>query len=119
MPKMTKLAEWLTGLAVFFGIYAALVTKQIKHHFIDDFYFEIQIFPLICIVLLGVSVSDCAILLVSDQLLFLCKRQLYAVITVLYRTFTFNDCTEAAEELQKEIKEARADLRTKGMKFDD
>lgn len=70
MPKMTKLAEWLTGLAVFFGIYAALVTKQIKHQFVDDYYFEIQIFPLICIVLLGVSVSNCAILLVADQLIF-------------------------------------------------
>lgn len=60
MPKMTKLAEWLTGLTVFFGIYAALVTKQIKHHFVDDYFFEIQIFPLICIVLLGVSVISSA-----------------------------------------------------------
>lgn len=49
----------------------------------------------------------------------LCICQVYAVVTVLYRTLTFNECKEAAEELQKEIQEARADLRTKGMKFDD
>jgi dolichyl-phosphate mannosyltransferase polypeptide 3 len=40
------------------------------------------------------------------------------VTTVLYRTLTFNECTEAAEELQRQIKEARADLTKKGMKFD-
>lgn len=53
---MTKLGEWLLGLTVFFGIYAALVTKQIKHQFIDDFFFEVQILPLVLIALLGVSV---------------------------------------------------------------
>jgi dolichol-phosphate mannosyltransferase subunit 3 len=41
------------------------------------------------------------------------------VTTVLYRTLTFNECKEASDELQEEIKLARADLKTKGMKFDD
>jgi dolichyl-phosphate mannosyltransferase polypeptide 3 len=35
---------------------------------------------------------------------------------VLYRTFTFNDCPEAAKELLEQIEEARKDLRKKGMK---
>jgi len=35
---------------------------------------------------------------------------------VLYRTFTFNDCPEAAKELLEQIDEARKDLRKKGMK---
>lgn len=43
--------------------------------------------------------------------------QLYAVITVLYRVFTFNDCPEAAAEIQKQIDEAKADLSAKGFKF--
>lgn len=38
---------------------------------------------------------------------------------MLYRTFTFNDCPEAAKELQAEILEARKDLIAKGFKFRD
>ena len=52
---MTKLGEWLIGLSLFFGIYTALLTEQIEHHLIDDFYFEIQILPIVLIILLGVS----------------------------------------------------------------
>jgi len=40
----------------------------------------------------------------------------YSASTVLYRTFTFNDCPEAAKELLEEIDMARADLKRKGMK---
>ncbi len=42
---------------------------------------------------------------------------LYAAFVVIYRTLTFNDCPEAADELQKQIKEAKADLKKKGLKF--
>ena len=45
--------------------------------------------------------------------------QLYAVVTVLYRVFTFNDCPEAEKEIQKQIIEARKDLSMKGFKFSD
>lgn len=55
---------------------------------------------------------------VISRLCYFVSPQIYAVTTVLYRTLTFNDCKEAADELKREIKEARADLRTKGMKFD-
>lgn len=43
--------------------------------------------------------------------------KIYAVSTVLYRVFTFNDCKEAAEEIQKQILEAKKDLKSKGFKF--
>lgn len=66
---MTKLGEWLLGLTIFFGIYAALVTRQIKHKLIDDYFFEIQILPAILIILLGVSCDDDAIL--NDRCLIL------------------------------------------------
>lgn len=42
---------------------------------------------------------------------------MYAAFTVLYRTFTFNDCPDAAKEIQKNIDEAKADLTAKGFKF--
>ncbi|XP_070498203.1 dolichol-phosphate mannosyltransferase subunit 3 [Chironomus tepperi] len=92
---MTKLNEWVFGLSVFFGIYMALVTRRFKHEIIDENMFYIQILPIILVALLGI----------------------YAVTTVLYRTLTFNDCKEAADELQKEIVEAKKDLAKKGMKF--
>lgn len=37
---------------------------------------------------------------------------------IVYRTLTFNDCPEAAEELKKQVSEARRDLEAKGMKFE-
>ena len=55
---MTKLGEWLFGLTIFFGIYTALITKQIKHKIIDEYFFEIQILPAVLIVLLGVSCEN-------------------------------------------------------------
>lgn len=42
--------------------------------------------------------------------------QAISAAIVLYRTFTFNDCPEAAKELLGQIEEARKDLRQKGMK---
>lgn len=46
----------------------------------------------------------------------ICIFKVYSGSTVLYRTFTFNDCPEAAKELLEEIDMARADLKRKGMK---
>lgn len=42
---------------------------------------------------------------------------LFALSKVLYYSLTFNNCTKAAEELKKEIKEARIDLTKKGFNF--
>lgn len=58
--KMTKLGEWLFGLTIFFGIYTALMTRQVKHQLIDDYFFHIQILPAVLIILLGVSNDDAA-----------------------------------------------------------
>ena len=41
----------------------------------------------------------------------------YSVLTIAYRVATFNDCEEASKELQKQIGEAREDLRRKGFNF--
>lgn len=38
---------------------------------------------------------------------------------VLYRTFTFNNCPDAYEELKKEISDAKKDLEKKGFVFND
>lgn len=54
---MTKLGEWLVFLTVFFGIYAAILTKQISHPFLDEHLFQIKILPFVLIVLLGVRMQ--------------------------------------------------------------
>ena len=36
-----------------------------------------------------------------------------------FRVATFNDCEAASQELQKQIVEAREDLRNKGFSFED
>ncbi|XP_037026153.1 dolichol-phosphate mannosyltransferase subunit 3 [Bradysia coprophila] len=92
---MTKLMEWLFVLSVFLVTYVAIVTKQIQSGVFDNWMFEIKLAPLIFIILFGA----------------------YAAFTVLYRVFTFNDCPEAAEELQRQIKEARDDLTSRGFRF--
>lgn len=36
---------------------------------------------------------------------------IYALATIMYNVMTFNDCPEAAEELEKQIKEAKAEMK--------
>lgn len=53
--EMTKLTEWLSGLVVFFGVYWILVTRKVSNQFTEDFFFHIQISPIVIVLLLGVS----------------------------------------------------------------
>uniref|UniRef100_A0A336MNV9 Dolichol-phosphate mannosyltransferase subunit 3 n=1 Tax=Culicoides sonorensis TaxID=179676 RepID=A0A336MNV9_CULSO len=93
---MTKLLQWLLALSVFAGIYSAFVFKYVRNQFVDENEFLVQISPIILVGLFGV----------------------YSVTVVLYRTLTFNDCKEAADELQAQIQEAKKDLKSKGFKFE-
>lgn len=40
---------------------------------------------------------------------------IYALSTIAYNVMTFNDCPEAAEELEKQIKEAKAEMKKRGV----
>ena len=57
--------------------------------------------------------------LLLSPLLLLATFCLYSVLVIAYRVATFNDCEEAALELQKQISEARMDLRSKGFVFEE
>lgn len=92
---MIKAVEWIAGAVLFLAFWLSLVTKIVE-------------IP-----------TDCwCVLHVIYYLPF------YAVLTfgtvsaviVLYRTLTFNDCPEAAKELQEQIKLARTDLKKRGLK---
>ncbi|XP_055315567.1 dolichol-phosphate mannosyltransferase subunit 3 [Sitodiplosis mosellana] len=90
---MTKLMEWLGALIGFLAVYLYLLTGEPKVS--EEMMLHIKFLPIYLIGMFGG----------------------YSVYTVLYRVFTFNDCPEAAEEIQKQIEEAKVDLSAKGMHF--
>lgn len=92
---MTKLLEWISVLSAVFAVWYSLVGGYVKHPLIDSNMSFILFSPILFVILFG----------------------LYAVTVVLYRVFTFNDCEEAAKELQTEIIEAKKDLQDKGLKW--
>jgi len=90
---MTKLLEWLTGTGLFAAVWAILLSKD------------------------SADSDDC----VRHFVMFLpfYAALIFAVVSVsiiAWRVYTFNTCEEAAKELQQEIKEARADLKKRGLK---
>ncbi|CAD6993530.1 dolichol-phosphate mannosyltransferase subunit 3 [Ceratitis capitata] len=92
---MTNLERWLMYLSLFAIPYLAIVTGFLQAPVLTKWEIEIQLLPLVLLVLFGV----------------------YSATVVLYRTFTFNDCPYAAKELQEQIELARKDLKTKGFTF--
>ncbi|XP_001608296.1 dolichol-phosphate mannosyltransferase subunit 3 [Nasonia vitripennis] len=90
---MTKLMEWLIVAFLLFGSWIALITGNI--HSPTSLKWYHYWFPIILLFLFGI----------------------YAALIVLYRVFTFNNCEDAAAELQKQIKEATQDLTNKGIKL--
>lgn len=107
--------EWVFVLSVFLVAYIAIVTKQIQSGIFDNWMLEIKLAPVILILLFGVNKRSS--IGFDKSLTNIEYLQVYSVFTVLYRVFTFNDCPEAAEELQRQIKEARGDLTGRGFKF--
>jgi dolichyl-phosphate mannosyltransferase polypeptide 3 len=89
---MTKLQEWLAALALGLALWAAAYTGLLLPHYRAEVLWS----PVLLVLLLG----------------------LYSVLTIAYRTATFNDCEAASQELQGQIGEAREDLRSKGFNFD-
>ncbi|XP_076285818.1 dolichyl-phosphate mannosyltransferase subunit 3 isoform X2 [Lasioglossum baleicum] len=90
---MTKLMEWLLFATIFFGVWFSAITGNINLSVIREWHQVVIFLPLIALSLFGS----------------------YAVITVLHRVFTFNNCENAAVELQHQIEEAKEDLRSKGV----
>lgn len=92
---MTKLVEWLTGVTVVLVAWA-VVSFDLLDLSLPETYREVAWpMPLYLLVSFGC----------------------YSLATVGYRVATFNDCEEAAKELQEQIKEAKEDLRKKGLKM--
>ncbi|KPJ11469.1 Dolichol-phosphate mannosyltransferase subunit 3 [Papilio machaon] len=92
---MTKLLEWISVTSAAFAVWYSLIGGYVKHPFIEQNMNLIIISPIIFVILFG----------------------LYAVTVVLFRVFTFNNCEDAAKELQAEILEAKKDLHDRGLRW--
>lgn len=92
---MTKLLEWISVTSAVLAVWYSLVGGYVKHKFIEENMDIIFVSPIIFVGLFG----------------------LYAVTVVLYRTFTFNNCTDEADALMAEIEEAKKDLHEKGLRW--
>ncbi|BET02876.1 Dolichol-phosphate mannosyltransferase subunit 3 (DPM3) [Nesidiocoris tenuis] len=90
---MTKLLEWIGAVVAGLSIWYVLLTNSIKSQFLAEWRESIALAPFVFLILFGV----------------------YSVVVVLWRTATFNDCPEAAKELQEQIVEAKNDLKSKGL----
>ena len=93
---MTKLVEWLTGLALYFSVWYAILTGRLFADWSKQNGTLVLWFPILTLAVFG----------------------FYCVLTIAYRVATFNDCPEAAEQLKQEIDLAKEDLRKKGLKMD-
>ncbi|XP_075117804.1 dolichol-phosphate mannosyltransferase subunit 3 [Leptodactylus fuscus] len=92
---MTKLLEWLLGLSLL-GFFWLTLTFDLVGLALPRACREV-VWPLPIYLLV---VFGC-----------------YSLATVGYRVATFNDCEEAAHELQAQIHEAKADLKRRGLHF--
>ena len=92
---MTKLFEWLTGLVAVFAVWYAIATGAMAKEWSASNPSLALWWPVLALAAFGV----------------------YCISVIAYRVATFNDCDEAAAELQREIKEAKEDLKAKGIKL--
>lgn len=116
---MTNLQRWLFYASLFAVPYLAICLGTVQTQFTTKYFLHIQLLPLVLLVIFGVSSMQITPGLWVIIIIIILLMQIFSVWTVLYRTFTFNDCPEAAKELQAEILEARKDLIAKGFRFRD
>lgn len=76
---MTKLLQWLFVGVLFLGPWTAMMTGNIQSPWIVEHRNLILYLPVLFVIIFG----------------------FYAASVVLYRTFTFNNCEEASQQLQK------------------
>ncbi|KAK9500931.1 hypothetical protein O3M35_002093 [Rhynocoris fuscipes] len=93
---MTKLFQWLLGLFLYLAIWLGLLINKNNSKFVNDWFIIIKYSPVISVLLFG----------------------MLSLSIVLWRVYTFNDCPEAAKELQEQIIKTKEELRRKGLEIE-
>lgn len=94
--------EWLAGLAAIVGLWVAVLFGRMNSTGVDSVWTIIPYPYLVLFWPIGLVAAF----------------GIYSILTIAKRVYDFNDCTEAAEELRRQIKEAKADLKLKGLDCD-
>ncbi|CAN9503731.1 unnamed protein product [Ophioblennius macclurei] len=92
---MTKLLQWLFGVSLVLSVWALVTFDPLELRLPRSYRELAWPMPVYLLVSFGC----------------------YSLAAVGYRVATFNDCEEAAKELQGQIREAKEDLRRKGLKM--
>ncbi|KAK3765468.1 hypothetical protein RRG08_017143 [Elysia crispata] len=90
-----KLYQWLLAASIFMAAWLSYVAGFFQTNLRQEYHNIILVLP---IYLLMAFAS-------------------YSLALLGYRVATFNDCIDAAEELQEDVKEARKDLERIGYKY--
>ena len=99
---MTKLMEWLAGVSVIIGIWVAILFERMNSAGVDSVW-KLKPYPYLTLLWpIGLAAAFA----------------LYSIVVIAKRVHDFNDCQEAADELQRQILEAKADLKLKGLDCD-
>ena len=106
---MTKLLEWLSVAVVMGIVWVGAYTDKL----LPQYKGEILWSPVVFVLLFGLF----SVLTIAYRLVIKCLCCNF--IHLPFRVATFNDCEEASKELQRQIGEAREDLRSKGFNFEE
>ena len=99
---MTKLMEWLAGIAIILGTWMAILIERMNSENTNIVW----------------NVKPNAYIVILWPIGLVAAFGIYSVIVIAKRVYDFNDCQEAAEELREQILEAKADLKSKGLNCD-
>ena len=99
---MTKLMEWLAGIAIVIGLWMAILVERMNSANSNTIW----------------DVKPNAYIVLVWPLGLIAAFGIYSVLVIGKRVYDFNDCQEAAEELKKQILEAKTDLKSKGFDCD-
>ena len=107
---MTKLLEWLSLAAIMGVVWAGAYTELL----LPQYRTELLWSPVALVIIFGIF----------SVLTIIYRCTLFPHFStsncpIIFRVATFNDCEDASKELQRQIGEAREDLRRKGFNFED
>jgi hypothetical protein len=100
---MTKLLQWLLGLAIMVAVWAAVLNGQVFPNPKEEFYFLKLLWPVGLVGVFGIYSILVSFLRRLDCSWGLNLKYSTKFQVIAYRVYNFNDCAEAAAELVMKI----------------
>mgnify|MGYP001203653766 CR=1 FL=1 len=110
---MTKLLEWLSLATIIGVVWAGAYTEMLLPQYRGELLWS----PVVLVILF--AVFSVLTIIYRCVICVILKLKIFHSEFVNCRVATFNDCEDASKELQRQIGDAREDLRRKGFNFED